>query len=77
MFNDKLSVELGSLNNNLSDAKVVYIDVYYPLLDLMTNPKKYGNIPFFFIYFLKISKFYIYLGYLIIGILQFRFWGCR
>jgi phospholipase/lecithinase/hemolysin len=49
MFNDKLSAELGSLNNNLSDAKVVYIDVYYPLLDLMTNPKKYGNIPFFFI----------------------------
>ncbi|GMY28218.1 GDSL esterase/lipase EXL3-like [Fagus crenata] len=42
MFNDKLSAELGYLNDNLPDAKVVYIDVYYPLLDLITNPNKYG-----------------------------------
>ena len=49
MFNDKLSAKLGYLNDNLLDAKVVYIDVYYPLLDLITNPNKYGNIPFSFI----------------------------
>nr|POE95067.1 gdsl esterase/lipase exl3 [Quercus suber] len=42
VFNDKLSWELGHLNNNLPNAKVVYIDVYNPILDLVTNPKKYG-----------------------------------
>ncbi|XP_030934786.1 GDSL esterase/lipase EXL3-like [Quercus lobata] len=42
VFNDKLSRELGYLNNNLPNAKVVYIDVYNPILDLVTNPKKYG-----------------------------------
>ncbi|KAK7850501.1 gdsl esterase/lipase exl3 [Quercus suber] len=42
VFNDKLSRELGYLNNNLPNAKVVYIDVYNPLLDIITNPKKYG-----------------------------------
>nr|POE95068.1 gdsl esterase/lipase exl3 [Quercus suber] len=42
VFNDKLSWELGYLNNNLPNAKVVYIDVYSPILDLVTNPKKYG-----------------------------------
>nr|XP_023881286.1 GDSL esterase/lipase EXL3-like isoform X1 [Quercus suber] len=42
VFNDKLSRELGYLNNNLPNAKVVYIDFYNPLLDIITNPKKYG-----------------------------------
>ncbi|KAL4650242.1 hypothetical protein ACB092_01G073300 [Castanea dentata] len=42
VFNDKLSRELGYLNNNLPNAKVVYIDVYNLILDLVTNPKKYG-----------------------------------
>ena len=49
VFNDKLARELGYLNNNLPNAKVVYIDVYNPILDLVTNPKKYGTIPFSFI----------------------------
>ncbi|KAK7837751.1 gdsl esterase/lipase exl3 [Quercus suber] len=42
VFNDKLSKELGYLNNNLPNAKVVYIDVYNPQLYIITNPKKYG-----------------------------------
>ncbi|XP_062165467.1 GDSL esterase/lipase EXL3-like [Alnus glutinosa] len=42
LFNAKLSVELGNLNNNLPHAKVVYIDIYNPLLDIIKNPKKYG-----------------------------------
>ncbi|KAK7837753.1 gdsl esterase/lipase [Quercus suber] len=42
VLNDKLSRELGYLNNNLPNANVVYIDIYNPLLDIITNPKKYG-----------------------------------
>ncbi len=57
LFNAKLSVELSKLNNNLPHAKVVYIDIYNPLLDIIKNPKKYGNISRFF---LQISNFSIY-----------------
>lgn len=67
LFNSKLSAQLGYLNNNLHHAKVVYIDIYNPLLDIILYPKKYGNISFFFIFsggllysnlnFLKISNF--------------------
>ncbi|KAE8057282.1 hypothetical protein FH972_013986 [Carpinus fangiana] len=42
LFNAKLSAELDDLNNNLPHAKVVYIDVYDPLLDIIQNPKKHG-----------------------------------
>ena len=69
MFNDKLSAELGYLNDNLPDAKVVYIDVYYSLLDLITNPNKYGNIPFSFI----ISKGLLLLLLLFLRYLNFIF----
>lgn len=50
LFNAKLSAEMCYLNNNLPHARVVYIDVYNPLLNIVQNPKKYGNISFFFIF---------------------------
>ncbi|XP_059455359.1 GDSL esterase/lipase EXL3-like isoform X1 [Corylus avellana] len=42
LFNAKLSAEMGCLNNNLPHARVVYIDVYNPLLNIVQDPKKYG-----------------------------------
>lgn len=43
MFNAKLSSELHHLNQNLPQVKVVYIDVYSPLLHIIENPTKYGT----------------------------------
>ncbi|GAV56710.1 Lipase_GDSL domain-containing protein [Cephalotus follicularis] len=42
LFNAKLSSNLESLNTNLADSRVVYIDIYSALLDLIKNPKRYG-----------------------------------
>lgn len=42
MFNSKLSSEIDSLNSRLSGSKMVYIDVYNPLLDLVMHPMNYG-----------------------------------
>ncbi|KAH1214693.1 GDSL esterase/lipase EXL3 [Glycine max] len=42
LFNSKLSKELDSLGHNLSDTRIVYIDVYTPLLDIIENYQKYG-----------------------------------
>ncbi|KAI9200461.1 hypothetical protein LWI28_008329 [Acer negundo] len=41
LFSDKLSAEVDRLNINLADVKLVYIDIYDPLLDLIQNPNKY------------------------------------
>ncbi|KAJ7966899.1 GDSL esterase/lipase [Quillaja saponaria] len=42
LFNAKLSAEIDHLNNNLPQAKVVYINVYDPLFYIIKNPTKYG-----------------------------------
>ncbi|GER26624.1 GDSL esterase/lipase [Striga asiatica] len=42
LFNKKLSDEIDSLNKQYSEAKIVYVDVYNPALDIIQNPKKYG-----------------------------------
>lgn len=44
LFNAKLSKKLDSLNRALPDSRIVYIDVYKPLLDIIQNYKRYGNI---------------------------------
>ncbi|XP_075074712.1 GDSL esterase/lipase EXL3-like [Nicotiana tabacum] len=41
-FNNKLSTEINSLINTFPDAKMVYIDFYNFILDLINNPTKYG-----------------------------------
>lgn len=44
LFNAKLSARLESLSqNDLPQAKLVYIDVYNPLLHIIQNPTTYGN----------------------------------
>lgn len=42
LFNTKLSKELSSLNRNLPNTRMVYLDVYYPLLDIILNYQNYG-----------------------------------
>ncbi|XP_044475061.1 GDSL esterase/lipase EXL3-like [Mangifera indica] len=42
LFNTKFSAAIASLGRNLPDAKVVYIDIYNPLLTLIENPSTYG-----------------------------------
>ncbi|KAL2344608.1 hypothetical protein Fmac_005893 [Flemingia macrophylla] len=42
LFNSKLSKEIDSLRRNSSDSRIVYIDVYNPLLDIIENYQNYG-----------------------------------
>ncbi|BAT82865.1 GDSL esterase/lipase [Vigna angularis] len=42
IFNTKLSKQLESLNHDLPDSRMVYVDVYNPLLDIIVNYQKYG-----------------------------------
>lgn len=43
LFNSKLSATLDSLKPQLPNSRLVYIDIYNPLLDLVVNHKKYGK----------------------------------
>ncbi|XVE94524.1 hypothetical protein REPUB_Repub02eG0016100 [Reevesia pubescens] len=42
IFNSKMEEEITNLNRNLTGAKIVFIDIYTPLLDVIKNPSKYG-----------------------------------
>ncbi|EYU38777.1 hypothetical protein ABFS82_03G072800 [Erythranthe guttata] len=43
LFNNKLSAEIASLKSaQLSEAIIVYADIYNPTLDIIRNPQKYG-----------------------------------
>ncbi|GAB2292216.1 GDSL esterase/lipase exl3, variant 2 [Dionaea muscipula] len=42
LFNAKLSSALDMLNSRLPKARLVYTDIYNPLLDLIQNPSQYG-----------------------------------
>ncbi|XP_074276135.1 GDSL esterase/lipase EXL3-like [Silene latifolia] len=42
VFNSKLAIKLDSLSNTLHDAKLVYIDIYTTLLDMIQHPLNYG-----------------------------------
>ncbi|KAH0680662.1 hypothetical protein KY284_021747 [Solanum tuberosum] len=44
MANTKFSTEIDSLSKKLAQSKLVFLDIYNPLLDLIVNPQKYGNI---------------------------------
>lgn len=43
LFNSKLTATLDSLATQLPNSKLVYIDVYNPLLDLIMNHQNYGK----------------------------------
>ncbi|KAK9990133.1 hypothetical protein SO802_025118 [Lithocarpus litseifolius] len=42
LFNSKLSSQMDSINKRLPDARLVYLDVYNPLLAIIQNPSQYG-----------------------------------
>ncbi|KAK1271471.1 GDSL esterase/lipase [Acorus gramineus] len=41
-YNKKLQTLFGALSASMAGSKVVYVDIYTPLLDMVTNPNKYG-----------------------------------
>ncbi|XP_050888330.1 GDSL esterase/lipase EXL1 isoform X5 [Lathyrus oleraceus] len=41
-FNNKLSLGIDSFNKNFPNSRVVYMDVYNPLLDIILNNQQYG-----------------------------------
>lgn len=48
VYNSKLSTKLDTLSKTLPQSRVVYIDIYDPLFDIIQNPQKYGKyIPYF------------------------------
>ncbi|XP_048128589.1 GDSL esterase/lipase EXL3-like isoform X1 [Rhodamnia argentea] len=42
LFNSKLSAEIDSLNEDLPGARLVYVDIYYPLLAIIQDPARFG-----------------------------------
>ncbi|KAK2656950.1 hypothetical protein Ddye_010002 [Dipteronia dyeriana] len=42
LFNYKFSSVIGSLSQKFPDSKIVFVDVYTPLLSLIQNPTEYG-----------------------------------
>ena len=49
MFNDQLRDLVGKLNDEYTDARFVYINVYNMFQDLIDNPGAYGTILFILI----------------------------
>ncbi|XP_010320438.1 GDSL esterase/lipase EXL3 [Solanum lycopersicum] len=42
LANTKFSTQIHSLSQKLAQSKLVFLEIYNPLLDLIVNPKKYG-----------------------------------
>lgn len=43
LANTKLSAAIDSLSKNLLQSKLVFVDIYSSLLDLIVNPQKHGK----------------------------------
>jgi len=53
LFNKKLSSQIDILGKNFPEARLVYLDIYNPLSDMIQNPSKYGNqthLPYYIYY---------------------------
>lgn len=46
LFNNKLKKEIDSFKQNFPNSRIVYLDVYNPLLDIIINNQEYGNSEF-------------------------------
>ncbi|PWA93643.1 Lipase, GDSL [Artemisia annua] len=42
LYNSKLQTAMQYLGSTLEQSRVIYIDIYNPLLDIIVNPSKYG-----------------------------------
>ncbi|CAN1322968.1 GDSL esterase/lipase At5g42170 [Linum perenne] len=43
LYNGKLTHEIDYLGNKLPDVKIVFVDLFTPLLDIINNPPKYDT----------------------------------
>lgn len=43
LFNNKLSSQVDALSKKFPETRLVYLDIYNPLLNMIQNPAKYGN----------------------------------
>lgn len=43
-YNSKLVDVLKGINSSLPAARIAYVDIYNPVMDMIRNPKKYGEI---------------------------------
>lgn len=43
IYNKKLAKLLAEMQSKLQRSKLVYTDIYTPLMELIKNPKKHGN----------------------------------
>lgn len=55
LFNGKLHTALNQLQTSLPNSKLVYVDIYNPLLDVIQNYRKYGIQSSLPLHLLKIS----------------------
>jgi phospholipase/lecithinase/hemolysin len=44
LFNSKLVSQLDTFQIKFPEAKFVYLDIYNPLMNMVQNPAKYGNL---------------------------------
>ncbi|KAI4386825.1 hypothetical protein MLD38_004724 [Melastoma candidum] len=42
LANSKIQSKIRSLGSNLLDAKIVFLDIYYPLMNIIQHPAPYG-----------------------------------
>lgn len=57
LFNSKLADDLSSLENKVTNSKLVYVDIYNLPLDIINNLQKYGtNMA---VFFLNIDKIFV------------------
>lgn len=58
LYNSKLSTKLDLFAKKLPHTRVVYLDIYHPLLDIIQHPRNYGN--YITTSSLRLKSFYIY-----------------
>lgn len=57
LFNNRLKSLVDEFNNNLPDARFIYIDAYGIFQDLIQNPSSFGKYPFFSSYVIILMLF--------------------
>lgn len=59
LFNTKLSAMADSQNNNLSDARVVFMDAYNPFLHILQHIHKYGKYIYIYTCINSVNMYYL------------------
>lgn len=51
-YNDKLKTLLQNIQKDLKGSRLLYCDIYDPIMKMIYNPQKYGGKSFYFFFFL-------------------------